>query len=393
MTHTRLAKPVAKATRDTVIVEPSLMLRRQGAQWIWSVRYRMSGARRRVTLGKYPRVSLSAARQAAAKVLRRVDLGEDPQAAERAARVAAEAAKRDSVEALADAYLEQHAKKHKRSWRKDQTMLTREIVPAWTGRAVTSITRRDCRELVRAIADRPAPTYATAVARLLSRMFRFAVDEEWLEHSPATRLIPRQRRDHDHEDEQAYSADEVRRIWASTETLTPSERVPIRLGLLTGQRPTEISDLQWAEIDGHWWRIPGKRTKNGRPHRVYLAQAALGELATVPRISDEPYVFVGRRGPKQLGAVNVKAFGGVTPREKPRHALRHTVGTGMASIGVSRDDRAKVLNHVDQSVTGIYDEYEYDKEKRLALTKWARRLQQILDAEGKRTEQKVVKIR
>ena len=44
------------------------------------------------------------------------------------------------------------------------------------------------------------------------------------------------------------------------------------------------------------------------------------------------------------------------------------------------EDIAKVLNHsYGPKVTGIYNAYRYDKERRLALTKWARRLEQILE--------------
>ena len=62
----------------------------------------------------------------------------------------------------------------------------------------------------------------------------------------------------------------------------------------------------------------------------------------------------------------------------------------MAEIGIPRFDIAKVLNHTDQDVTAIYDQYAYDAEKKKALSKWGRRLQAILD--GKKSE-KVVNIR
>lgn len=380
MWNAQTCKRLSKQTGehfDTVIRGLVLRVRASGHA-TWCLFYRRHGRLRRWTIGRYDDLPLKDARDVAEEGRRRVAKGQDPASDRKRLRAAEEARRKDSIEALADAYLEGYAKTHKRSWRKDQTMLTCEIVPAWKGRAVTSIARRDCRTLVQAIAER-GPTYATAVARLLSKMFSWAVEQEWIEHSPATRLIPRQRPDHDHEDQQGYGPGEIRRIWANTENLPPCERAPIRLGFWTGQRPTEISDMQWSELAGHWWRISGKRTKNGRPHRIYLVQQALDELVTVPRIEDEPYVFVGRRGAKQLGAVNVKAFAGVREREKPRHALRHSTGTGMASIGISKDDRAKVLNHVDQTVTGIYDEHDYDKEKRLALTRWSRKLQAILE--------------
>ena len=43
---------------------------------------------------------------------------------------------------------------------------------------------------------------------------------------------------------------------------------------------------------------------------------------------------------------------------------------------------ARVLGHVDRSVTGIYDRFEYLNEKRVALDAWARRVTQILKNEA-----------
>jgi hypothetical protein len=52
----------------------------------------------------------------------------------------------------------------------------------------------------------------------------------------------------------------------------------------------------------------------------------------------------------------------------------------MAKTGVRRDDVAKVLNHVDRGAlaTAVYDRYEYDAEKRAALTVWSELLEHII---------------
>jgi integrase len=358
----------------------------------WSLRYRVHGQRRRLKLGEYPRLGLADARTAANKELRKVDGGIDPQAEREAAARAADEAKRaqalaerDSIEVLAETYIERHAKPHKKSWRDDQAMLRNEVLPQWKGRAVTSVTRRDCRELVQAIADRPAPIYANRIISLLSRVFRFALEEEWIEASPAEHLPkPGEEASSRHDREtKAYTNDEVRLLWTATENLTPSLRAIYRLGLITGQRPGEISGMTWDEIDGEWWTIPGRRTKNGREHRVYLTQAARDELATVPHVRDDPFVFCGYRGIRQQSEWNAQVFAGIRRREKPRHALRDTVATGLASVGVAVEDIAKVLNHTyGPRVTAGYNAYGYDREKRLALTKWARRLTGIIEEQA-----------
>ncbi|HTM30481.1 MAG TPA: integrase arm-type DNA-binding domain-containing protein, partial [Vicinamibacterales bacterium] len=174
------------AVKDSEVAGLDLRVYPDGRK-VWTLRYRADGRQRRLKLGEYGpnRIGLAEARTRANKELRKVDGGTDPQAERlEAKRAAAEAkraeerAKRDNIDALCEAYIERHAKVRKRTWRDDQSKINTEIKPALKGRPVTSITRRDCRALVQAIADRPAPIYANRVAALLSRLFRFAVDEE-----------------------------------------------------------------------------------------------------------------------------------------------------------------------------------------------------------------------
>jgi len=50
----------------------------------------------------------------------------------------------------------------------------------------------------------------------------------------------------------------------------------------------------------------------------------------------------------------------------------------MTALGVSRLVVSKLLNHVENSVTAIYDRHTYDKEKRAAVDVWATKLKNIL---------------
>ena len=53
------------------------------------------------------------------------------------------------------------------------------------------------------------------------------------------------------------------------------------------------------------------------------------------------------------------------------HDLRRTVATGLARLGVVREDRMAVLAHVAGDIHGaVYDRYERLKEKRVALAAW-----------------------
>jgi len=355
----------------------------------WVLRYYADGERWRLKLGAYPRVTLHAARKAANAALRTVDGGGNPQADRSAAKRAAAAekaaaalAKRDSIEALTTAYIERHAKPRKRTWRADQHKVDRVILPAWKGRPVTAITRRDCRELLQAIADRGAAIQANRVAALLSRLFRFAVDEELIEHNIAAKLpklgVEVAARPEGDLEVKPYDDDEIRALWTATARQPFAVRALYRLGLITGQRPGEVGNMAWNEITGDWWTIPAGRAKNNRAHRVYLSALARKELALVPK--HDALVFAGYRGKRQLAALNVEIFADVRRREKPRHALRDTVATRMADAGVPVASISRVLNHaVGLRVTAGYIAHGFDAEKQGALETWAERLEALVD--------------
>nr|MBA3270299.1 integrase arm-type DNA-binding domain-containing protein [Acidobacteriota bacterium] len=143
--------------RDSKVKGLELLVQSSGAK-IWSMRYRVAGQQRRLRLGEYPGIGLAEARTRARKALVTVDDGQDPQREREVARLATERQQRASIDHLCEDYIARHAKPKKRSWREDQRIIDNEILPHWKGRPVSTITRRDVRELVEAIADRGAPT-------------------------------------------------------------------------------------------------------------------------------------------------------------------------------------------------------------------------------------------
>jgi integrase len=63
------------------------------------------------------------------------------------------------------------------------------------------------------------------------------------------------------------------------------------------------------------------------------------------------------------------------------HDLRRTCASGMAALGVALPVIEKVLNHVSESfggVTGIYLRHEYSDEKRAALQRWAKHIENLV---------------
>ncbi|BCB43459.1 MULTISPECIES: integrase family protein [Vibrio] len=138
----------------------------------------------------------------------------------------------------------------------------------------------------------------------------------------------------------------------------------LALLFLTGARDKELrlrlkSDVNWEEKT---LTIP--HTKNGSSHVLFLSDYMLDILRSVPHVANNPYLFPGRKKGKPVGQPRhafkaIKAKMGLPdiPGDKANltlHSARHTVGSLLASQGVSLHDIAKQLNHADLSSTRRY---------------------------------------
>ena len=61
------------------------------------------------------------------------------------------------------------AKPRKRSWKADDNLLRRKVLPRWRQRAIVDITRQDVPRLVEEVAEAGAPIVANRVAALISK--------------------------------------------------------------------------------------------------------------------------------------------------------------------------------------------------------------------------------
>jgi integrase len=388
-------------------VVPGLGIRVSAKSKVWVLFYRerlpdLSGGfasgrrKRRWTLGPYPALSLAAARKKAQRALSDLTTkGIDPALGKVEARNA------ESFAELAVDYLERHAKPKKKSWKEDQRMLRLDVLPHWQSRHVKTLTRRDVNDLLDGIVDRGAPVTANRVLALVSRIFTYGIDKDWLDSNPAARVSKQKETPR----ERTLTDEEFKALWilleaAKTPTRTPGAVIApmmargLQLMVRTGQRAGEVFGMRWADVDetSGWWTIPGTKTKNGKTHRVPLTAAALALLAEA-RVNSTPksvisgpdgWVFEAQRGgSNRWQAANVVSrlrHAGLLTGDYTRHDLRRTVATGMAQLGTTRAVLSHVLNHTDggPSATAVYDRYDYDGEKKTALEAWGRHLDALL---------------
>src|SRR5260370_1774561 len=112
----------------------------------WAVRYRFEGTPKKLTLGD-GRLSPAEARKAATAALHELEHGNDPAALKFDAQAKAEKAaadrQRDTVDHLAEQFIERYAKRKTRpkSWQQTEHVFHNIVLPAWRGPPVHDIER------------------------------------------------------------------------------------------------------------------------------------------------------------------------------------------------------------------------------------------------------------
>ncbi len=369
----------------------------------WVFLYRFDGKPRRLTLAAYPAVSLASAHVKHAMAKETLEKGTDPGALHVEKRRAERQA--ETVNDLAEEYLEKWARPRKRSAHEDERILRKDVLPVWGKRKAKDIRRRDVILLLDGIVERGAPIQANRTLGIVRRMFNFAVARDLLDFTPVSMVrAPAKENQRD----RVLSADEIRTLWNGLDAagMTPAIKLTLKLQLVTAQRKGEIVGATRSEfdLDDKTWEIPAERSKNGIAHKVPLSQPAIALIKEARGLAgDSTWLFPSPRGDDHIDpkAVNHALRRACMPPEKrPKsarysqgpalgvegvvpHDLRRTAASNMTALGINRLVVSKILNHVESSITAIYDRYAYDAEKRHALETWASHLEGILSGNPK----------
>ncbi len=376
VTDKRQEVPDSLMTGLYFIVQPS-------GKKSWQIRYRFGEKHRRMTLGRYPLLSLADARARASEALIAAQDGRDPageREAEKAARVEVDQSGRDKIKTL----VEQFGKRHLSTLKSGETVkreLNRHVVAVWGERDIHDIAKRDVIDLLDGIADSGRVVTANRVRAYLNKFLSWCVERDIIDQSPAMGVKPAAK---EKSRDRVLTDDEIRLFWkACTVEGQPWGHLGKML-LLTGQRLGEVVNMTDREVSDDLWHLTADRTKNGRAHDVPLSQAALDVLGAVERLkSDAGYVFTtnGRsavqgyhKGRNHI-AERMAEIAGQEISHWTFHDLRRTAATGMARLGIPVRVTEAVLNHVSGTAGGIvsvYQRHDYADEKRDALDAWAR---------------------
>lgn len=375
-----------KVPEDKVRVEYSdnvvlnLVIRATRKEKRFSLRYRYGGKSKRISLGRYPEVTLAEARQQAKEYKHQIRQGIDPM------QVKTERIKKATERITLEEAFEKYITSKKKVLRDETTktyisVFKNKIAPAFKGYYLEDITKKKWVIFLERLGHE-SPYYAKIAQATLSALLTWALDRELIESRfNVPKGVMKDIRSQAKPRKDVYSPEQIRE-WLTWAGQHPHPMVwpYLRALFLMGQRKSETHLLQWDWIKDDAIELPEEVTKAKRKQVLPLTRQMRSLLDQLyEQNHDQKYVFAD--------PVTKKPFSITSYIKKGKspysllHSIRHTVETHLAKLGVRRDIQSKILNHADSSMTAIYDHHDYKEEMRHALQQWADRLDHIIEGQ------------
>lgn len=345
--------------------------------------YVVAGRERRMTIGRFPTWSASAAREEARALKRKINIGVDPLKDRSADRSAAmEAQDAPTLRDLFERYDMEHLPhKAPRSAADDRSMWRNIILPKLSRAKVAAVTPSDVDALHAEISE-TRPVRANRVIEVLRKAFNLSIRWGWRADNPASgaRRNPEEKRD------RYLSPAEIIRLGDALAAHPERNSADaIRFLMLTGARRSEALRASWDQfdLDAGVWTKPSSHTKQRKEHRVPLSAPAVGLLREVRARSPGVYVFPASSEDKPLTDIkrswtSVCREAGLAEEQPQRrrdgspvlnkngepvmvwrptvrlHDLRHTYASVLASAGFSLPIIGALLGHTQAQTTARY---------------------------------------
>ena len=227
---------------------------------------------RRVSIGKYPRISPEKARHRARQIFGRVALGEDP---------AKERVQTRSMPTLEEAFEDYMAANPNRKaitvQRYRQSI--RVNLPDWRARPLDAISRRDVERKFDLITEQHGWAAANQTISLLRSIFRRScVDHEGL-RNPVELWLAGGGRYHPKRRRRISAPSELLPRWRAAIDevgLSPAQRDIFLVGAYTGMRVGEIVSLRWSRVDLERRTLRVEQTKTGEPLELPVTRQLAG---------------------------------------------------------------------------------------------------------------------
>lgn len=363
----------------------------------WILRFRLNSRSREKVLGRYPELSLKDAREHARQDRLRIERGIDVAAAKQAEK--ALVLEVPTVQRLGEVWFARYIQPRYKHPDVVARVLRKHINPVLGPLAPPDVQPVHIDRVLTRIVNSGAPTVANDALRYMSRMFRMAVRNHWIERNPAADFdlldaggdeTPRDRW------LTLQELQQLARAMQATPNFGRENELVVWLLLALCVRKMELLSARWDafDLDAGVWTLARESTKTQSAIRIPLAKPVIAWLKEAKVFAfGKPFVFPARRlVRRRLGEARMNRYEHVGPdtlnvalkrlqllriEHFTVHDMRRTARTHLASLGVDRFVAERSLNHKLGNVEGIYDRHDYFAERHAALGSWAALLAQV----------------
>lgn len=312
---------------------------------------RVGGRPERIFLGKFPDITINAARKAAAERKGEIARGINPR--EKMRSIRSECTFGD----LCTQFIERHSKVNKKTWKAEENDIKRFLAKFFSMKA-SNITRRDCQNLHERIRAESGPYQANRQIERLRAIYNKAIEWGWEGSNPAKNIKKYKEKSR----ERYLSPTEVGPfLKALSEEQNIHARDFVLLLLLTGVRKSNVLALRWEQVDFENEFLRLDETKNGESYLVPLSKEAMQILSHRHLGQVDGWVFEGSGREGHLLDPR-KTWKRVLKRAKIRnlrmHDLRRTLGSWQAMQGASLPVIGKSLGHRSNEATTVYARFD-----------------------------------
>lgn len=380
----KAGEPVAKADGDGL----TFTLSAKGTA-AWVLRYRYGGKGRELTLGRYPDISLSKARELTKEARVKIQQGQDVAKEKKKAIIERTVAK--SFRQLATDYMEKvfprlaaNTIKQRRHHIEDVILPKLGSLPAREVEATYIVA------LIESVGKKSV-NVAELVFTAISEIFKHGVARHVVISNPCAGISvaaicgkpePKRKR-------LMLTEAELRAILPALPSIGVENSLAAKIQLATCVRISELAKAKWADVDLERaeWFIPDENSKSRTGVTVPLSAPVVGWFKELqPFACGSDYVLPARQARRKQNhggethyeqrALNAQIhklcdrLGDAVRRFTP-HDFRSTARSHLAAMGVNLIVMERCLNHKLGGLIAIYDQHDYMAERRAALETWS----------------------
>lgn len=346
----------------------------------WRYKYRFAGREKLLSLGAYPDLSLSEAREIHAQARKALALGNDPGDVKKEAKRQTMLNAENTFQAVAREWYE--SRKHKWVTSYSEAMIDRlekYVFPKIGTRPIKDVTAPEFLSVVRVVEQRGALDLAQRLMQASAQIFRYAIATGRAERNPISDLrgaLKPPVRKH-----QAYLKENELPEYLeklSAYDGSPQTKLALRFLLLTFVRTTELRAATWKELDFDKaeWRIPAERMKMKEQHIVPLSAQAVVVLRELQLLTGQwDYVFANQHKPAGFMSENTMLYALYRMGYHSKatgHGFRATASTILNENGFPPSVIERQLAHAERDeVRAAYNHAQYLPERRKMMQWWA----------------------